>query len=173
MYMYNKAYESLVASKWIIFLFKSRNILCVWPLPNSVTMSQWLLSFSVCIFKITILVPSSTNCCGDKWGNTEEQDPWHSNCSAKLSYYSYYHLPQHPCHHFCHTTSKTCTKYSWDPEMDSDLIAGSLPAWNITIYIQEYLECKLLNQQLTLKTNNLGFMVSRIWSCYRRATCYL
>lgn len=51
--MYNKAYESLVASKWIIFLFKSRNILCVWPLPNSVTMSQWLLSFSVCIFKIS------------------------------------------------------------------------------------------------------------------------
>ena len=56
--------------------------------------------------------------------------------------------------------------------MDSDFIVGSLPAWNITIYILEYLEQKLLNQQLTLKTNSLGFMVSRIGSCYRRATCY-
>lgn len=56
--------------------------------------------------------------------------------------------------------------------MDSDFIVDSLPAWNITIYILEYLEHKLLNQQLTLKTNNLGFMVSRIGSCYRRATCY-
>ena len=46
--------------------------------------------------------------------------------------------------------------------MDSDFIAGSLPAWSITIYIQEYLEHELLNQQLTLKTNNLGFTVSRI-----------
>ena len=69
-------HKSLVASKWIIFLFKSRNILCFWPLPNSVTMSQWLLSFSFCIYKITILCLHQHTVMMINWGITEEQNPW-------------------------------------------------------------------------------------------------
>lgn len=63
--LFYKAYDSLMISELIIFLFKTMNYLCFLPYPTSVTLGQWPPSDLVSGSAKSLLVPSSGNCCKD------------------------------------------------------------------------------------------------------------
>lgn len=144
MYMYNKAYESLVASKWIIFLFKSRNILCV--LTSSLILWPWVNDFSALV---------SVSSKSLYYAFLNKLLWWLNEVTLKskipdtvIAQQSWVTIVIIICLNILVVIFATplprlkIFKIPWDPEMDSDLIAALL---GISLYIFKSTECKLLN----------------------------